>query len=66
MDSAVFQVDLHQDANNLDASVQVISISSSGAKMFAVRKFFPKGWEVTKVTKVRNFPNNGSQEKHSV
>lgn len=54
MKSAVFQVDLHQKSNNLRGSVQVISLTSSHAKMFVRRMFFTgEGWEITKVTKIR-------------
>ncbi len=61
MDSAVFQVELYQESNDLKAMVQVISLTGSSAKMMVLRTFFPKGWEVVKVTKVRNYPQ--SKEK---
>jgi hypothetical protein len=62
MTSGVFRVDLRQESNNLEASVEVMSLTSSSAKMFALRKFFPKGWEVVKVTKVRDLPPIDSQK----
>lgn len=59
MESAVFLVELHQKSNNLTAAVEVISLTSSSAKRFALLTFFKNGnWEVTRCTKARTMDQN--------
>ena len=53
MKSAVFEVTLHQKSNNLNAMVQVISLTKASAKRMVLNTFFKKGWEVTGCTVVR-------------
>lgn len=65
MTAAIFQVELRQENNNLDAMIQVISLTQSMAKRFVLSKFFVGGsWDVVKVKKVRDLKD--SQGKRPV
>ena len=65
MTAAIFQVELRQENNDLDAMIQVISLTQSMAKRFVLNKFFVSGsWDVVKVKKIRDLKD--SREKHIV
>jgi hypothetical protein len=54
MKSAIFRVKLFHELNGLDATVEVISVTSSAAKRFVKQVFFPQnGWKVIDTQKVR-------------
>jgi len=55
MNTAVFRVKVYCASNGLCGMVDVVSLTSSSAKRFALKTFFRgKGWEVTDCLKLRN------------
>lgn len=51
---AKFRVKVRCDANDLNAMVEVISISQSEARRFALRQFFQsEGWRIIDCEKVK-------------
>lgn len=56
---AVYEVHLHQEANDLNAMVQVISLSETDAEAMVHRTFFqPGSWKIMHTKKVRDFKPN--------
>lgn len=52
--AAVFEVELYQKNQNLEARIQVISLTPSSAANYVKRQFFTgDSWKVIKVKKIR-------------
>jgi hypothetical protein len=58
MNTAKFRVHLRCASNNLNGMVEVISLTSSGAKRLVKQTFFKgKGWEIVKVENLGKLPS---------